>query len=93
MEIAKDDHGNIWAHDGTTELCEARGLGGGVSWRNYEQPLSLIESIRRIAMGMPNERDPGNGATCYKPNAQFWTKFQQLVVLQNANVILSIRTQ
>ncbi len=61
------------AYDGTTDLaefyqwfdafCEARGLGGVVSRVNYEQPVPPLDSIGRIAMGFPNERDPGNVAS------------------------------
>ena len=72
-EMAKDDHGKILAYDGTTDLaefyqwfdafCEARGFGGVVSRVNYEQPVPPLDSIGRIAMGFPNERDPGNVAS------------------------------
>lgn len=102
-EMAKDDRGNILAYDGTTDLaefyqcfdqfCEARGLGGVVSRHNYEQPVPPMDSIARIAMGMPNERDPGNVATFNKSNAHFLTKCQQVLVLQKAAVSSSIRMQ
>ena len=53
-------------------FCEARGLGGGVVSRvNNEQPVPPLDSIGRIAMGFPNERDPGNVASYNKSNAHF----------------------
>ena len=102
-EMAKDDQGNILAYDGTTDLaefvqwfdqfCEARGLGGVVSRINYEQPVPPLDSIGRIAMGIPTERDPGNVATFHKANAHFLTKCQQVLVLLKAAVSSSIRMQ
>ena len=52
-----------------------------------------MDSIARIAMGIQNERDPGNVANFNKSNAYFLTKCQQVLVLQKAAVSQSIRMQ